>query len=397
VAADVSADDLLIPEGSVLLHIGPQKTGSTAIQMAMHLHREELVEHGVHYAGEKHAPREAGWAVLGKGSAIGRPPPRMRRWDELVREVREASAPRVVVSNEDFALADDDAAGRIVAGTDPERTHLVYVARRVDKLLPSHWQERVKARLRLSYDQFLEQALSDEGHGWEVGMLWSPQDVTEIVGRWSRYVDRDRITVVVADEDDRSLLPRTFERLLGLPQGLLVPPERRSNTALSYPAAEALRRVNQVAHDESWTHAEYWRIVQGGIVPVLKQREDSLPRLTGIPPEFFERVADRADRQIEAIRSAGVRIAGDPETLRIRGHVEPVDLPDPVAAVSLDLFADVVSGTRSGLAKLQARRRTRAAAPRAGVGDEASGRQLAEELGRRVRRRFAPPHRPSGR
>ena len=40
-----------LPEGAVLLHIGPYKTGSTAIQQALFDQRDVLAEHGVLYPG----------------------------------------------------------------------------------------------------------------------------------------------------------------------------------------------------------------------------------------------------------------------------------------------------------------------------------------------------------
>ena len=51
-----------LPEGSVLLHIGPHKTGTTAIQGALAAARAELAEHGVTYpghAGAHHAEARA--------------------------------------------------------------------------------------------------------------------------------------------------------------------------------------------------------------------------------------------------------------------------------------------------------------------------------------------------
>jgi hypothetical protein len=387
---------LLLPEGSVLLHIGPQKTGSTAIQMAMHLSRRELERHGVHYAGAKHTPREAGWAVLGKGSAVGRPAARSKAWDQLVAEIRASTQPRTCVSNEDFALADDAAAGRIIQGTGPDRTHLVFVARRIDKLLPSHWQERVKARLTLSYQDFLEQSLLPGANDWETGLLWGPQDVTATVERWSQHLDRARISVIVADEDDRTVLPRTFEELLGLPLGTLVPPQQRSNSSLSYAATETLRRVNQLAYDEGWTPTDYWRLVQAGIVQKLKERsDDDQPRLRGIPPRFFDQVAHRGDEQIDALASARVRVIGDPERLRIRGRVEPVEPPEPVEAIPLDLLADLVSGTRMGAAKLLAAERRQATRRARTMARDRTGRQLVGELGRKVAQKVRRKGRPS--
>lgn len=373
-----------LPEGSVLLHIGPQKTGSTAIQMAMHESRQKLAEHGVLYPGTGMRPREAGWAVLGIGSAVGRRPPRIAAWDRLVAEVDANVLPRVCVSNEDFARADDQAVERIVSALGADRIQLVYVARRLDKLLPSHWQERIKARLTLSYVDFLQQVLEDPTGPWESRMMWEPHDVATVLERWARHVDRDRITVVVADEDDRDWLPRTFESLLALPTGLLVPPSTKSNTSLSYPATEALRRVNQLAYDEGWTATEYWRIVQAGIAVKLKQRSDGSPRLKGVPARFLDLVADRSDRQVDALLAAGVRVLGDPERLRVRGRVEPVEPPPVVEAVSLDLLADVVSGTRTGAEKLRAaRERAAARQAQAATRTEPSGRELLALLARR--------------
>ena len=46
-------DPLLLPEGCRLIHIGPHKTGTTALQWAMHVARDSLHEQGVHYAGDR--------------------------------------------------------------------------------------------------------------------------------------------------------------------------------------------------------------------------------------------------------------------------------------------------------------------------------------------------------
>ena len=62
---------------SVLLHIGPAKTGSTAMQHAMFQVREQLAEHGVHYVGSRPHEKEAGGIALGLAhGAIGRRDPR---------------------------------------------------------------------------------------------------------------------------------------------------------------------------------------------------------------------------------------------------------------------------------------------------------------------------------
>jgi hypothetical protein len=184
--------------------------------------------------------------------------------------------------------------------------------------------------------------------------MWEPHDVAEVLERWTRHVPTDRVTVIVADEQDRNLLPRTFEGLLGLPVNTLVPPVARSNSSLSYPATEAVRRINALAYAEEWTPTEYWRLVQGGVAQRLKQRGASdEPRLRGVPEAYFELVADRADAQVRSLASAGVTVVGDRDQLRLRERVRPVEAPPAIETISLDLFSHAIGGVRAGSEKLR--------------------------------------------
>ena len=375
-----------LPEGSLLLHIGPPKTGSTAIQQAMHDARPGLAEHGVLYPGTRRRARSASWAVLGHGSALGRPAPRIEAWTALVDEIRRSDLPRVCLSHENFARADDAAAERILDGCGRDRTHVVYVARRLDKVLPSLWQEHVKAWRTASYDEYLHGMLDDPPTR---PRTLRPYDVSAVIGRWASLVGPDRVTVVVADEHDRGLIPRTFEALLGLPAGFLVPPASSgSNTSLTWTEVEAIRRINRMAQDDRWTPREYWQIVQDGMVAALGRRNrDHETRIEGLPAWAFDRVAERADRQIDQVRDAGVRIVGDPEDLRVSRHSGPAAPPADVESVPLDVLVEMVRGAVDGARALH-RRELRAATRRtSGAADELSGRQLVRLLARRAARR----------
>jgi hypothetical protein len=370
----------VLPEGSVLLHIGPAKTGSTAIQHTMYQARERLAEHGVHYVGSRPHEKEAGAVALGVRGPIGRRPARRAAWDRLVAEIAGTTLPRLCLSNEDFGRADDAAVMRILDATGVERTHLVYVARRLDKVLPSSWQQQVKARVTASYPEFLRDVLDPGSTSWTARLVMEPQDVGLVLARWGKHIPPERMTVVVADDGDRDALPRTFEALLDLPGGVLEPPPGPANRSMGFVETEAVRRLNRLALDEEWTPREYRRIVQREVVRRLKNRNADGPRIGGIPPEAFDRVAELADAQIEAIRSSGVHVVGDPERLRVRGQVEPAPLPPEVESVSLDLLAGIVSGVRAG--STQPRR----PAPHVDVRaqrDNLGGRQLLHLLARR--------------
>ncbi|MBW8752018.1 MAG: hypothetical protein JF565_11415 [Propionibacteriales bacterium] len=372
----------VLPEGSVLLHIGPAKTGSTAIQHTMFQAREKLAEQGVHYVGTKPHEKEAGAVALGVRGPIGRRPARPEAWQRLVDEIAGATLPRLCLSNEDFGRADDEALLRILDATGAERTHLVYVARRLDKVLPSSWQQQVKARVTASYPDFLREVLDPTATSWTARLVMEPQDVGLVLARWGKHLPQERITVVVADEGDRTALPRAFESLLGLPAGLLEPAGGPANRSMGYAETEAVRRLNRLALDEGWSPRDYRQIVQRAVVRTLKERDSQGPRVGGIPPEAFDRVAELADAQVEAIASSGVHVVGDPERLRVRGQVEPVPLPPDVDSVSLDLLADIVSGVRAGSAHL--RRRSRPEVDVHAQRDNLGGRQLLQLIARRA-------------
>lgn len=377
--------DLLLPPGARLLHIGPHKTGSTAIQQAMHDAREELEGHGVHYAGSGVRPREAGWAILGGIKAVGRPEPRRRAWEELVEEVRVAGERRVCVSNEDFARATPAQAREIVDSLGGDRVHVVSVVRRLDRYLPSHWQERVKAREVRSYDEWLRLVLSETDTGWQWRNVWHAHRVEDAVRRWTDIVGSDRMTLVVADESDHDLLPRTFEELLGLPAGLLELEAGRSNRSLGYDELEMLRALNRVFVEERFPDWAYAQLVQGGLVRSLQRRgaQRRRPPL-GLPEWAAERVAELSRQQAEAVRASGVRVVGDPDGLVREAEILRGNAPDPVSSVALETvtmaLVGVVEKAVARRERGEARRRRSAAkvtrTPRRRSVDELSGREL---------------------
>jgi len=108
----MAPDDLTLEAGARLLHIGPHKTGTTAIQGAFDLARGRLAEYGVVYAGAARQPMRATLAVTGRPAMLGEAQPDMAYWDRLVHSIRAAGDQRVVISSEFFADGDDEAARR---------------------------------------------------------------------------------------------------------------------------------------------------------------------------------------------------------------------------------------------------------------------------------------------
>lgn len=338
-------EELELPRGARLVHIGPPKTGTTAIQRALHEARAELREHGVVYPGHETRPRAAGWAIVGAGVPRGRAKPTMADWDELVREVEAAGDDRVAVSNESFALAYHKAARKIVEGLGGERVHIVYVVRRVDKLLNSHWQQRVQAGLTVPYDDWLRIALGtpdqDNPH-WRG--FWRHHALADVMRRWVNAAGSDKVTLVIADESDRELLPRLFERFLALPEGLLRLDADPANRSLSLNEIEMVRRIHQRGVDRSWSDHALRHLMQFGVVSSLTgspRRDDD--RRIALPPWASKRAAEINDERIELVRSLGVRVIGDPENLRSEPRSDDDSTEPGELTVATDLAAEAIA------------------------------------------------------
>ncbi|MFC7496712.1 MULTISPECIES: hypothetical protein [unclassified Nocardioides] len=335
--------DLLLPPGTRLVHIGPHKTGSTAVQVAFHQTREQLAAHGVHYAGSGRRPRLAGLAI-GLGQRA-RPP--IKHWKRLVAEVEAAGDRRVCISSEDFGRASEEQRQRIVDGLGGERVHVVAVVRRFDSYLPSQWQEKVKSGITIPWEEWLRIVLASddaEPRHREWINVWTAHDVRRLLADWTGVVGPERVTLIVNDGVDRELLPRTFERLLGLPEGLLDPDPSQSNPSLSWAEVELVRSAHEAFAAARVDREKRRPWTAGGLVRHL--RDADLPRATPVVPPFPEWAADRVREinasQAQAARDATVRVVGDPDGLLTReplpvGRADaPPDLPHAAVSVAVE-------------------------------------------------------------
>jgi hypothetical protein len=315
-----------------LVHIGPHKTGSTAIQVAMQKASEELARHGVHYAtgGKSHRPDKAGWAFGVRGRPAGTEPPPMKHWQRLVREVTDAGAVRVCISNEDFGRATREQIPELVSQLGGADVHVVAVARRLDKYLASQWQERVKAGDPRTYDAWLRVVLSDDDRSWDRKNVWFSHDTRRLVERWTETVGADRFWLILMDEGDRDLLPHAFEDLLALPTGTLKPDPARSNRGLTWAETELVRSVNEALGD-GWTRPERRRYVKAGILRDMARR----PAPPGVkspplPAWALARLRELTDERLASLGGVGVHVIGSADSQRLPADLQGVeDDPEP--------------------------------------------------------------------
>jgi len=312
----MAPDDLTLAAGTRLLHIGPHKTGTSAIQGAFHLARGRLAAHGVLYAGADRQPMRATLAVTGRPAMLGESRPDMAYWDKLVRDVREAGDQRVVISSEFFADGDDEAARRVVTDLGGPRVHVVVTLRPLAKVMPSQWQQYLQNGLRIPYLEWLDGMLRQPPYDQPTPTFWQRHRHDKLIARWVAAAGAQNVTVIVVDGSDRLALLRTFESLLGLPAGFLVPEDDVVNRSLTLAETEVVRQLNEEFKRREWPGASYAKFMRYGAVRQMKGRRP-LPGEPQIatPAWALDRVAEISAEMTANIAALGVRVVGDLSSL----------------------------------------------------------------------------------
>ena len=392
-----------LPANAVLVHVGPRKTASTAIQSSFFAVADRLRSRGVIYPGDNPRHHFPVWDLLGWSPKMRHAPP-PNAWDDLVAEVRAHPDERVVISSEHLSVAKPADIKRLVEDLGPERVHVVYVVRPLDSLLPSQWQERVKSMQTATYETWLGQVLSRRGP--HADQFWNGHDVATVLSRWSAEVPPERIVAVVNRGGDRRLLHRTFEALLGLEAGEL-PPVETENSSLPWSATELLRRVNEDHEHSGRSPKAYFRLVRRGPLKdlLLTRPTDADAQAPGFPEAAVEPLVRLSSERRDTLLEAGVRVVGDPDDLlapdALRGW------SGAPGTISLDLATAAVLGALRVSGKTDARidellrkvrrqsraiARLRARNPTSGLAS-ADTAALVAELRRRARQRAAQPFR----
>lgn len=356
-AAHPSITNGVPPTDAVLLHVGLYKTGTTALQDSLSEARPRLAAAGVLYPGAQRNHGRAARAVLGMGLGPARAPSRIH-WRALTREVRSHPG-RVVVSSEVFSDADPGPAREIVSGLGGHRVRTVITMRPWEQLLPSVWQEHVKGGMSVRYEDWLATALSSNARRERRRVLWRRYDLPAQVRMW-RDAGGGPVTVLIVGEGGSDTLLRGFERIAGMPPGILIPKlGPRTNRSLSACEVELIRELNARVPDPLADPVFHQLVRRGGIERMIEGRtpRPGEPRLS-TPAWAVRRMRRYGRRMIAEVRDLDVEVLGDvsrlvsTESPSESGEAVPDWMPN-------DAVAELVEGVLAAAAPRDGERRLR--------------------------------------
>lgn len=346
-----------LPPRARLFHIGPYKTGTTAIQATAAAARPVLLANGVRYPGRQLNHRVAVNAFMGRGFGweTGDGPataaPRSRPWREVRREIEAESERRIWFGHEYASSATDEQARALVEELGP-RVQVVVTLRPFARVLPSLWQESLKRNAgRQRFESWLRDVLQPKRVG--AGDREVRHDHAELVRRWVAAAGPDRVTVVALDHGRPDFLYRAFEGLLDLPDGLLEPSAatRAGNRSLRVAEAEMLRRLNVATRKAGleWINHE-WLVYHGAIGELLERGPAKDEARLRLPDWAFELAREQEWKIVAAIAESGAHVVGDLGTLvsaePTRPYLDPAEVAEvPVGAAVSSMVGVIAAAT----------------------------------------------------
>jgi hypothetical protein len=405
------------PQRAMYVHVGAPKTGTTYLQTVLwrakrHLREEQgltlpgrRVEDHVHAAQDlRHLHDEKDYSPLSRGGL-----------DRFAGALDRVATPRALFSQEMLAPALPDQVDRFLGLLDGFEVHIVITARDLARQIPSGWQQRVKRRTGISYEDYLKLVLDDPDLSYP---FWHSQDIADVARRWGKPLSPDRVHIVTLPPPGSPpgwLLER-FCSVIGVDHTRLDTEVARDNSGLSAPQAELMRRVNLALGDRLVHRQEgYNRLGKRYFAKEVLAQQIGPP--LKVPGRYAGVCRELADRMVAEIRAEGYDVVGDLAELEptvfgeSTGEVDTFDADvtdatvaeagvQALATVLARRYDDllVIAGLRSELAAAQdswirrQQRRVAAAEPRLLLSKlPASVKQSRPvQAARRMRRRAAP-------
>lgn len=328
--------------GSVFLHVGTPKTGTSGFQHALFTHREQLEERGITYPAERFDGQflaaldlmDLHWGGL-EAQAAG-------EWDRLAAAANDAAG-RVIISHEVLGRASRLHVERALGSLEGE-VHVVVTARDLARQLPAEWQENVKHRRTISYADFLD-AVRDPGRTREIAQwFWGVQELPDILGRWGDSLPPERVHVVTVPPTGSAytLLGERLAATFGIDPDVLKPTGDHANASLGVAESALVRALNERL-DAVLPNHHYRQFVREALVHQNLGTSRESPRLT-LPPDAHAWATELSRAWVDELAARGYDVVGDLDELVPGAQVEPYvdpDHPDPdqLAAVGLRALA----------------------------------------------------------
>jgi hypothetical protein len=317
----------------VYLHIGEPKTGTTFVQQTMWSNRAQLAAQGVVLPGYSHRDHFRASRDLREAPRLASDPddPWAGEWDVLTGQALRAHG-AAVISDEVLAACSASQADRGIRSLLPAEVHVVLTVRDTASLLPAEWQETVKCRGTVPWEQWLAAVIGTASaadrrrRSW----FWTVHDTLAILEMWSRHIPPENVHVIIVPrQGPADALWVRFASILGIDPSSTDASPTRVNSSLGLVEAEFLRRMNEALPEEmpGWF---YNRTIKRFLAHNVLSTRPPQARLA-LPPSQQAWAREQSEILVAGLRDSKYDIVGDlrdllsqPATGR---YIDPARLP----------------------------------------------------------------------
>jgi hypothetical protein len=294
------------------VHIGLQKTGTSYLQSVFWQSQDELAAQGLAMLpGSKRATFRVMLDVRGR-EAGG-----IAALDRRLAALREAAgrpgAPtRYLLTEESLAPATAEQVRRLVEHLAGTEVHVVLTVRDLARQVPSVWQQKVTARRRYTYEQYLDAVVARRRRSRD---FWASQDLPAVLARWTTAVPPDRVHVVTVPPSgtDPAVLLSRFCQVLQVDPAALDTRVPRRNVSLGLVQTELLRRVNVELGGRLRKRQAYRAAGKMYLGKRVLAAQGGTPAL--MPRRLDGWVHGVADEHLAALRTGGYDVVGSLDDL----------------------------------------------------------------------------------
>ncbi len=341
----------------VIIHIGAPKTGTTFLQGVLWRNRDDLRTAGLHIVGQTRGDHyRAGHDIRGVEHNPKDPRPDWAgSWDLLAGLATSSAARTTIISDEHLASLTPEQVTRAAESLRSREVHVVYTTRNLARLLPSEYQEYVKHRSSLTYDEWVTKIFNERQRG-PAKWFWSVHDPVDVVRRWSAAVVPDNIHVLTlplpgAPKDE---LWNRFCGVVEVDPGVATDFEVMGNDSLGLAEAEVLRRVNVALPDTfpRWHHTGLARDILASRILGPRSTSGRPP----VPEAVRDAVLKRTEANIAGLGSGICDLVGDLDELAVTDDLAS-GAPQPTEAELLDAAVDGLAGLLLQMGRMRDDRR----------------------------------------
>ena len=327
---------------TLFIHIGPMKTGTTSLQVALSRSRHKLASNGISYlTSHQHANVNlAALGLIGSAQILDEDWHGWDRsdteWKRLQSQLRSTVSNTTVISGEAFALFDEKAIAELTQVCSRFDVHLIVTLRRITDLVPSYWQEHAKRRPYPLLSDFVQSVVAREGEVHSE-RFWSCQEHDVLIRRWQAIMKPTKTTVIIPDKLQPRLLLNAFVSLLNVPDELGI--------SIAQEAANFKNR-SQTAEEMALRQSLFFMLEQQSLMKTARYFTQKLSDANGTRTPLRDEHPIRLDRHsraallpieariVDGLKRLELEVIGDLESLAAPIIAQDLEEAEPAMSVS---------------------------------------------------------------